>query len=55
MTIAGEVLALGMKQETQILDEAIYLALYNPQSHSTGLSPKKRTEDKMRPEQRRDA
>ena len=55
MTIAGEVLALGMKKEVQILDETLYLELYNPQGLSGGLSQKKRADEKIRPEQRRDA
>ena len=51
MTIAGEVLALGMKKEVSVLDEALYLDLYNPQSRS-GPSKKTRHEEKTRPEDR---
>jgi len=46
MTIAGEVLALGMKKDQATVDEALYLDLYNPQSRSGGLSKKTRSEER---------
>lgn len=46
MTIAGEVLALAMKKEASVLDETLYLDLYNPQSRSAGLSKKTRSEER---------
>jgi type II secretory pathway predicted ATPase ExeA len=50
MTLAGEVLALGLKKETQILDESLYFEAFVPttRSGSTGTSTKNITNKQER-------